>query len=24
LDFELFDQRRFGNGAVHVGYRVRR
>lgn len=24
LDLELIDQRRFGNGAVHVAYRVRR
>ncbi len=24
LDLELFDERRFGNGAVHVAYRVRR
>ena len=23
LDLELFDQRRFGNGAVYVAYRVR-
>ena len=24
LDLELIDERRFGNGAVHVAYRVRR
>ena len=24
LDLELVDERRFGNGAVHVAYRVRR
>jgi hypothetical protein len=23
LDLELIDERRFGNGAVHVAYRVR-
>lgn len=24
LDLELIDERRFGNGAVYLGYRVRR